>query len=199
MSYIKTLPWLLLILAGCAAAPRHAPEPGGAAAGPAASASADEELARYRSAITALNNSQLEYAQTELRRITAHRPELAGPWLNLALVDVRKNDIEGARKHLAQALVRNPKMPQAFNLRGYIELAHGDVTKAAEDYRQAIALKEDYAIAHYNYALIHDIYFQDARVAVAHYKRYLELTGNQDKKTAEWVTELERQLTKESP
>lgn len=197
MSYIKTLPILFLILAGCTVLPRQDTSSDGTAGTPALNLSADKEVAQYRDAIMALNNSQLEFAQTEFQRITRNRPELAGPWINLALIDIRKNDIEGARKNVAKALERNPKMPQAFNLRGFVELSRGNVARAADDYRQAIALKEDYAIAHYNLALIHDIYFQDLKVAARHYKRYLELTNNHDKKTAEWVIELERQLAKE--
>jgi len=197
MSYIRALPILFLILAGCTALPRHETGADGPTGAPTLSSSADKEVAQYRDAISALNNSQLEFAQAELQRITRNRPELAGPWINLALIDIRKNDIEGARKNVAKALERNPKMPQAFNLRGFVELSRGNVIKAADDYRHAIALKEDYAIAHYNLALIHDIYFQDLKVAARHYKRYLELTNNQDKKTAEWVIELERQLSKE--
>ena len=84
-------------------------------------------------------------------------------------------------------------------MRGFLELTRGNFAKAAGDYRQAIALKEDYALAHYNYALVNDIYFQDMKMAVRHYKRYLELTQNQDKKTADWVLELERNLAKGLP
>lgn len=197
MSCTRTLPVLFLILAGCTVLPRQETGWDGTAGTPTLSSSADKEVAQYRDAISALNNSQLEFAQAEFQRIARNRPELAGPWINLALIDIRKNDIQGARKNVAKALERNPKMPQAFNLRGFVELSRGNVAKAADDYRQAIALKEDYAIAHYNLALIHDIYFQDLKVATRHYKRYLELTNNQDKKTAEWVTELERQLSKE--
>lgn len=193
MSCTRALP-LLLLLAGCTALPRHDSD-GVASAGIAAlGSSAETEVAQYRAAITALNGSQLELAQAEFQQLTKSRPELAGPWINLALIDIRNNDLEAARKHLAIALERNPKMPQAFNLRGFVELSQGSPQKAADDYRQAIALREDYAMAHFNYALVHDIYFQDLKVAVRHYRRYLELVGDQDKKTAEWVIELERQL-----
>jgi tetratricopeptide (TPR) repeat protein len=93
---------------------------------------------------------------------------------------------------------RNPKMPQVYNMLGYIDIAKGRYKKAADDFRQALALKEDYAIAHYNLALLHDIYIQDLPASVRHYKRYLELTNNQDKKTADWVLELERNMAKGS-
>lgn len=200
MSYTKLLALVFLLLTGCVtSSPQDtaAPVKPGTTGGIGASAIDETEL--YRRAITALNNSQLDSAETELKKLTKTRSEFAGPWINLALIDIKKNNLEGAHKNLSMALERNPKMAQVYNVRGFLELSRGNIAKAGEDYRQAIALKEDYALAHYNYALIHDIYFQDMKIAVRHYKRYLELTQNQDKKTADWVLELERNLAKGSP
>jgi len=200
MSYIKSLLILVIVLGGCATQPsQDAVTPTGTDSTGSLGISAADETELYRRAITALNNSQLDIAETELKKIAKSRSDLAGPWLNLALIDIKKKDLENAYKNLNKALERNPKMAQAFNMRGFLELTRGNITKAVADYRQAITLKEDYALAHYNYALVHDIYFQDIKIAVQHYKRYLELTKNQDKKTADWVVELERNLAKGSP
>lgn len=190
----KCLPFVFLVLTGCTGIASHAPTSGIITGGEPLSASADKETNLYRQAITALNNSQLEQAETDLKTIIKDRPEFAGPWINLALIDIKKKNLEGAEKNLAKALERNPKMPQIFNALGYIEISKGNINKAVDHYRQAIALKKDYAMAHYNLALLQDIYLQDAKVAVEHYKRYLQLTQNQDKKTADWVLELERNL-----
>jgi len=200
MSYIKLLAFVFLILAGCATpSPQDTTTPAKPGVAGSLGTSAVDETELYRKAITALNNSQLDSAETELKKLTKTRSEFSGPWINLALIDIKKNDLDGAQKNLNKALERNPKMAQVYNVRGFLELSRGNIAKAVDDYRQAIALKEDYALAHYNYALIHDIYFQDMKMAVRHYKRYLELTQNQDKKTADWVLELERNLAKGSP
>lgn len=200
MSYIKLLAFVFLILAGCATpSPQDTITPAKPGVAGSLGTSAVDETELYRKAITALNNSQLDSAETELKKLTKTRSEFSGPWINLALIDIKKNDLDGAQKNLNKALERNPKMAQVYNVRGFLELSRGNIAKAVDDYRQAIALKEDYALAHYNYALIHDIYFQDMKMAVRHYKRYLELTQNQDKKTADWVLELERNLAKGSP
>ena len=199
MYYTKSLPLLFLILSGCTTVISHEPAPGGPVGADALGASVDKEISLYRQAISALNNSELEKAESDLKMITKDRPEFAGPWINLALIDIKRNNLEGAEKYLAKALERNPKMPQVYNVRGFIETKKGNIAKAADHYRQAIALKEDYAMAHYNLALLHDIYLQDPKVAVQHYKRYLELINNEDKKTAEWVLELERTLARGTP
>lgn len=196
MYYTKYLPLLLLVLTGCTTV--VSPKPASQSGADSLGASADNETGLYRQAITELNNSQLDQAETDLMTITRSRPELAGPWANLALIDIKKNNLESASKNLAKALEKNPKMPQAYNLLGYIETSKGNFNKAADDYQQAITLKQDYALAHYNLALLNDIYLQDIKVAIEHYKRYLELTGNQDKKTADWVQELERNLKRDA-
>jgi tetratricopeptide (TPR) repeat protein len=199
MSYTRYFPLALLILTGCSSVtPRHvAPE--SPAVTESLNTSAEGELGLYRQAITSLNNQQLDQAESELKAITKARPEFAGPWINLALVDIKHNDLAGAEKNLATARDRNPKMPQIYNMLGFIETSRGNIGKAVDYYKQALILKDDYAIAHYNFALLNDIFLQDMKVAVQHYKRYLELTDYQDRKTAEWVAELERSLTKGGP
>jgi len=160
---------------------------------------AADEVQRYREAITNLNENHLDRAEQLLTGIIAQRPELAGPRVNLALVQIKNKQLDKAEKTLQLALERNPNMPQAYNLLGYIEKQRGNILKAKEDFQRAIEGKPDYAIAHYNLALLDDIYLQDIPGAIQHYKRYLELTDNEDKDTINWVGELERSLTRGEP
>jgi len=184
---------LLVVLAGCAQAPSREPAPPAKAdADSAAAAAAEKDIALFQQAISSLSRADLEHAEVDFREIAARRPEFAGPWVNLALIDIKRKDLSGAEKNLARALEKNPQMPQAYNLLGFIEVSKGNMNKAAEDYQKAISFKEDYAIAHYNFALVCDLYLNDIKTAVHHYKRYLELTNQQDKKTSDWVAELER-------
>lgn len=186
----------MLIVAGCAAVPQQdaqsSPEPSDAST----AARADTEIALFQQAINSLDRRQLDRAEADLRAITKTSPELAGPWVNLALVSVQRKDMQGAQQNVAKALERNPRMAQAHAVAGFIEAGRGNISKAIEYYEKAVALKQDYALAHYNMALLHDIYLHNVPVAVQHYKRYLELTKYQDKKTADWVVELERILLK---
>lgn len=186
---------LFLLLGGCAGAPIQQSSPVSASTDSAA-ATAEREIALFQQAITALNQQQLDRAEADLIAITQVRPELAGPWVNLALLNARRKNFVAAQAQVAKALERNPRLAQAHNVAGYVEAANGNVGKAVAHYQKAIELKADYALAHYNIALLHDIYLHDIPTAVQHYKRYLQLTDFQDKKTADWVAELERSLAK---
>ena len=94
------------------------------------------------------------------------------------------------------ALTRNPNFAQALNLLAYLEQVSGEIRSAEKHYKEAIKNKDDYAIAHYNIALLYDVYLQDIESAIPHYERYLKLTNNKDKSTADWLEQLKR--TKEN-
>lgn len=187
------------VLGGCAGVPRE-PAAGGEVVGDGGTAAtAEREIALFQQALASLNAAELDRAAAEFAELTRARPGLAGPWLNLALIAAQKNDFATAEKHVTQALAHNPRMPQAHNLLGLIEVNRGNMAAAARHYREALALNGDYALAHFNMALLHDIYLHDIPIAVQHYKRYLALTNNGDKKTADWLAELERSLSRGQP
>lgn len=156
----------------------------------------ESDIQRYRDAIALLANGELDKAESALMDFAEDRPELAGPWANLALINIKRNKLDKAEEFAQKALQRNPEMPQAFNLMGYIEKNRGNILKARDFYTKAIEIKENYTIAHYNLALLYDIYIQDIAKAVAHYQKYMALTKHKDKKTADWLDQLKASLKK---
>jgi len=156
--------------------------------------SSEQEVALYRQAITALYNRELAQAELLFLKVIKLQPDLAGPWANLGLVYMKQGHIEKATKNAQIALKKNPRMAQAFNLLGYIETKKGNIIQAKEYYRKAIIYKPDYALAHYNLALLYDIYLQNIPDAVKYYESYLKIIGHKDKQTTEWVQELKNTL-----
>ena len=152
----------------------------------------ESELSRYKMAIIFLNNNNLDQAKEILVELNTERPELAGPYVNLAVIALKNNDPVKAIELAKTAVEKNPKLPQALNLLAYLEQMNGEITLAINHYKQAIENKEDYAIAHYNIALLYDIYLQDIETAIPHYERYLKLTNNKDKNTADWLEQIKR-------
>lgn len=156
----------------------------------------DSDLEKYGEAITLLGNGELDKAKTMLVEFTEQRPELAGPWANLGLISIKQNKLAEAESQLAKALQKNPDMPQALNLMGYIEKSRGNIIKARDYYIRAVEIKDNYALAHYNLALLYDIYIQDVNKAIEHYQKYLALIKDKDKRTAEWLDQLKASLKK---
>ncbi|HDH08408.1 MAG TPA: tetratricopeptide repeat protein [Gammaproteobacteria bacterium] len=154
----------------------------------------ESEIRLYQQAIMHLRDNDLDMAKDILVAFTKNRPELAGPWANLGLIKIKDNDLDAAEKLLKIAVEKNPKMAQAYNLLGFIENKRGNLQQAKRLYTQAIQHKHDYAVAHYNLALLYDIYYQETEKAIVHYQRYLELIEHSDQETIDWLNELKRSL-----
>ena len=195
--YINNLLLIALIMALAACTPATKPDRSAATddSTPADTVLMTEgERNDYRNAITALNNNKLDLAESILKEILKNRKDVAGPWANIGLVYLKKNDIPQATKALKSALQINPKQAYALNLMGVIEYNQGNVQKAVEYYTDAVLNKPDYANAHYNLALVYDIFYQDIPKAVEHYQQYMELTKHQDKETEVWLQQLSSSL-----
>ena len=150
----------------------------------------DAEIKQYSTAIALLNKQNFEEAKKIFVKFTEQRPELAGPYVNLAIIAVENNDSQEAFKLVNTALDKNPNLAQALNLLGFLEQEQGKILQAEKHYLDAIKNKSNYALAHYNIALLYDVYLQDINKAVIHYEKYMSLTNNKDKKTADWLEHL---------
>jgi len=145
------------------------------------------ELALYKKAVLTLNNKQLDQAETLFLKMSKVQPDMAGSWANLALIRLKKDDLNGAKEYIEIALDKNPNMPQVLNLAGDVALKEDRLNDAKTYFELAIKNKNDYALAHYNLALIYDIYLQDIPLAVQHYELYLQYSTQPDKSTEKWV------------
>lgn len=188
MYYIKLL-IIALLLSSCSSTNETASV---SSSGLSPLEQSDSERSRYKKAITLLNRNKLDEAKEIFLEFKSERPELAGPHANLAVIALKNNEPEKALELVKLALTKNPKLPQALNLLAYLEQISGEIKSAEKHYKEAIENKDDYAIAHYNIALLYDVYLQDVESAIPHYERYLKLINNKDKNTADWIEQLKR-------
>ena len=156
----------------------------------------DSERRDYKKALSLLNSDNLSAAKEILLQLNSDRPELAGPYANLAVIALKNNQPNEALTLVKTALTKNPKLPQALNLLAYLEQISGEILLAEKHYKEAIQYKDDYAIAHYNIALLYDVYLQDVDKAIPHYEKYMELIDNNDKNTADWLEQIKRNKDK---
>jgi len=185
---------LFVLLASCAGQPQKTMPEKATAEKPVAAtkpgAISKQEHALYKEALTSLYKNDLDNAESQFKQLIKMRDDLAGPWANLALVYYNKKQPDQARKMITESFQRNPRQANAINLLGVLELDDGKIKPALEHFKQAVALRPDYANAHYNLAYTYDIYFQDARNAADQYIQYMKLIRNQDKVTGEWLDQL---------
>jgi len=155
------------------------------------------EREKYREAVKALENGQLENAKDIFSEISEAKPSLAGPYTNIALIQYKNKKYVDSFKLTEKAIQLNPKQAQAYNLRGQLNITAGKVHDAKKDYLKAIELKPEYANAQYNLALVYDIYLQEIELAIKHYEIYMSLLKSPDEPTKEWISHLKGTLKDE--
>lgn len=152
-----------------------------------------ELLARYEAALALLRQGDDAGAAGLLESLVAAHPDLAGPLFNLAAIRRRAGDDEGALALLARAGAVCQRCGPVWNQVGTLQRGQGRFADAEAAYQQAIRLEPDYAPAHYNLAVLYELYLQQPARALEGYQRYLTLAPGDDSVEVEkWVADLTR-------
>jgi len=152
-----------------------------------------EARAQYAAAVALLRNQQPYAARNALQQLLQSYPEVPGAYLNLALLDYHEGFYRSARHRVDKALELLPRNAAAYNLSGSLHRQAGEFKQAWEAYALALAVDDNYAPAHLNLAILFDIYLQYWLDARTHYRRYLELHG-EDQRVQLWLQDLERRI-----
>lgn len=154
----------------------------------------EEHKQSYQSALRALEQKDYKKAEALLKELSEEKPELAGPWANLGLIRLVQKKPNEAETYLLKSLKLNPKLVKVLNLLGLISIQNKKLKQAESYFQQAIDNNENYSNAHYNLALLYDVYLQNISKAALHYRRYSEITNSSDKETLDWLEQLENTL-----
>lgn len=148
----------------------------------------------YQLGLDALKSHDYDNAKTLFMQFIETYPGIASAYVNLALIAYRQEDFKTTEILVAQAIGINPSQAQAYHLRAQLHLNNGDIKKARDDYIQAITLKQGYTNAHYNLALLYDIYLQEIELAIEQYSIYLSLLDKEDEATKDWTEHLRKAI-----
>jgi tetratricopeptide (TPR) repeat protein len=201
LSCNKTLAAVLvasLALGGCSSLPVSSKAPAQAAdqgAGQPAGqppAKAVELPRDYDKALVLMQSGDYQAAIPVLQAFIDGHPDLAGPYVNLGIAYQQTAQTEAALKAFNKALQLNPANAAAHHQLGILYREQGNFEAALAAYNQALKLDNGYALAHRNIGILYDLYLQQPALAIQHYKQYLELADNGDKRVNGWVIDLER-------
>jgi Flp pilus assembly protein TadD len=148
----------------------------------------------YEQAIAALKTGATEQALTLLTRLSLDAPDKPRLFTNLGLTHFRLHQAELAEQAFQQAIARNPDDAVAHNHLGIIQRQQGRFQDALLEYRRAIEIDSRYARAHLNLGILFDLYLQDLEKALQQYRRYLDLTSEENTQVAGWIVDIERRL-----
>jgi tetratricopeptide (TPR) repeat protein len=150
--------------------------------------------AAHDAAIAATRSGDTEQAAELLEQLTRDYPDYSVAHTDLGLQYLKLERIDAAEAAFEHACELDPGDFVAYNHRGVIMRRRGDFSAAEAMYRKAIRLNPDYANAHYNLAVLYDIYLYDLDQAMQHYRQYQTLAGGDQGLVAKWVVDLERRI-----
>lgn len=180
----------MLFLAGCVSAP---PSSTGISQATNKSGLNEKYRSEYLRALNALEEKNYMPASVTLNKVMADNPGFVEGWANLALAQLHAGDIQAAKQSVNNALQLD-QQAGLYNLAGLVAAEDGAYKTAEQHYARAIQINPNLANAHYNLALLNDIYYQNITKAIQHYERYLALINDADPDTEAWVQELKRNL-----
>jgi tetratricopeptide (TPR) repeat protein len=185
------------------AASASAPAPAAVAAAPAPAPRVEVPVApaaqrAFDESLRALRAGRNEDAERGFRALTQSNPELGGPFANLGVLQRQAGKLDDSVKSLEQAVKASPDQPLYFNQLGISYRQQGQFTKARGAYEKAIALDPNYASAHLNLGILHDLYLRDNAKALEQYDRYIALAAGKDATVAKWVADLKNRKPQQS-
>lgn len=187
------------ILTGCASAPAgNSVMPTGDTPSKPAAPVKDAE-GKHRYALALMEKEEWHAAAEELELLTAARPKLPGPWINLGIVRNMLGDGAAAEHAFKRALEADAGQAEAWNQLGILYRRSGRLGDAHTSYNAGLKQAPNHADLHWNLAVLHDKYLPDPALALAHYERYQQLTNSDDVQLQQWITQLREQLPAEKP
>ena len=86
--------------------------------------------------------------------------------------------------------------PRVMNQLGVVSRKLGQFQEARQAYQAALRLAPDYDKAHYNLAVLADLYLGDLPLAIAGFEKYQSLQATRDRRIDGWLKDLRRRVAK---
>ncbi len=152
-------------------------------------------LSRYADGVAALEAGHVARATSTFEGLARDYPESTGPLRQLAWLAVNDGDAATGFEYLVRALEVCVACAPVLTDLGVLHRQRGEFDAAEQAYRDALAADADYAAAHFNLAVLYELYRMRPRVAIEHYERFLALEEDAPDagQIRAWVAELERQ------
>lgn len=144
----------------------------------------------YEMGLDLLDQKKYKKAQKILASFAKNGTAPADVKANFALANYYLENYKDAQKSIGKAILQQPNKADYYNIAGLIAMDSAHYKEAEQFFKQALTLNGEHPLAHYNLALLYDIYYQEIKLAYNHYLKYLNLVNYEDKETVQWVEQL---------
>ncbi len=190
---------LLVVLAiqACAPGPaRHsAPATTQISASSTQSIAGSSELARYNAALALLEEGHNAAAIDALSALIADHPGLSGALTNLGILQAQNGDQGAALASFERACKANPDNVVAHNWLASLLRKQRRYGEAEQAYLRALRAQPDDPASHRNLAVLYDVSLNQPQLALKHYRRYQQLSGDGSLIVSAWIQRLQDQST----
>jgi len=150
----------------------------------------------YTQAVSDLKAGRNDEALKLFNSVSKSHPEMAGPYINVGLIEIKKGNLHTAETALLHAATLAPAQPEIYNSLGIIYRRLGRFSDAETAYLKALSCAPDYANAHLNIGILYDIYLNNLSAARDHYERYLDLSGGDNELIKKWIIDVNQRLAR---
>jgi tetratricopeptide (TPR) repeat protein len=150
--------------------------------------------AAYEVALASMRDGNDALAEKQLLKLTEQFPEFSGPHTNLGIIYFRAGEKDKALAAFQRAVELNPNSVVSLNHLGILSREEGKFKEAHGYYENALRIAPDYAYAHLNFGILLELYMGKLPDALTHYKRYQELTKEEDIEVKKWIVDLQRRI-----
>jgi tetratricopeptide (TPR) repeat protein len=153
-------------------------------------------IAAHQQALALLEAGDEPAAVARLQALSDAYPDYSGPLVNLALIRSRRDENTDALALLERAVRVCDHCAPAWNELGILQRRAGRFAEAEQSYLKAIAADPAYGNAHFNLAVLYELYLQRPELALDQYARFREVQaedpagGDVDK----WMADLKRRV-----
>lgn len=155
------------------------------------------ELKQFNAGLDDMQAKNYLAANQKLSPLAKKYPEYSGILLNLANCKLSLGETNEAELIVNKLNQIGAESPELENLKGLVATKRGQYKNAENFFLTAIKMRNNYASAHFNLALLYDIYYQDIQKAIAEYNQYLSSSNVEDVDTQNWVEELKLTLMRQ--
>jgi tetratricopeptide (TPR) repeat protein len=181
----------VLLLSGCTGtAPTIKSE-----TSPTQASSDDPQLHKhFNAAVALMRQDDYAKAKVSLQALIEQNPRLAGPYINLGIIQLNEGNPDKAAESFTAAIGLKPDSLPAHNQLGVALRMQGKFHQAEQTYHSALKIEPDYLLAHRNLGILYDLYLGKPKLALQHYKRCQTLRSTKDKEIEGWILDLERRI-----
>ena len=155
---------------------------------------AQQAMAEYARALQTRMAGNPQQALVMFESLSERYPQLSGPKLNVALIYMEQEQYAEAEQAFRECLAINSANPYAHNGLGLALREQGKFDESRRHYENALALDPKYARAHFNLAVLGELYLQNLPLALSHFRAYQNLQKQADTNVANWIVDLENRV-----